>query len=308
MRQIKLISVDMGKNNLNAFDGEKEFSCVSTFIEGVERLDKGYQVLKDGKRYLIGDETIPYDLDLTKEKESHKIMMYFAIHQLVENGDRVKVVTNCPMDVYLNKVARQSFKEFLSKTTNEDKKIQLTVGRFTKSFYLEEVIVMPEGMGIVFNQPELFIRNYVGVIDIGGVTQNFGAFDNLGLVRGKSFTEINGMHYLRTQIKDALKKEGAIIGDIDVKYLMNNPGKYKRTIDKAIDEFFEVIRTSIVARNWGDSIKLVFTGGGSLELNRQIETYFPYSTISEDALFDNCKGNYRVGVLKCQNKQEKQKC
>lgn len=305
---VKIISVDMGKANLCVYDGVKEFTCPSTYAEGVERLESGYQVLLNGKRYLIGDETIGYDYDLTKEKERHKIMMYFGIYQLVDNGNRVKVITNCPMDIYLNKDSRQSFRKYMLEAKNTESKIQISVGRFTKTFYIEDVTVMPEGMGIVFNQPEIFHQSYIGVIDIGGVTRNYGVFDNLSLVRDKSFTEIAGMHFLRIQIKDALKKEGAIVGDIDIKYIMESPGKYKRTVDRVIDEFLEGTKKEITSRNWGETIRIIFTGGGSIALKRQIKEKFPESTISEDALFDNCRGNYQVGVLKCQNKQEKQKC
>ncbi len=294
--KMKIIGADMGKENLKIYDGVNEFTCASTFAEGVDRLDSGYQVLLNGKRYLIGDDTLEYDFDVSKEKEQHRIMMYFGIAQLVNNNDHVAVVTSCPVDVFLNKTLRKSYKEFLL----ENNEVVITVGAITKRFYIDKLLVVCEGAGVAYRNPNAFLKKVVGVIDIGGITTDFLFFKDMNLVREQSFSEAKGMHHLKMAIRDDLKKEGRFITSHEIKYLITSPGDHKHLIERDINRFMDVIRRSLVIRNWSDSMPLIFVGGGSETLNRQISRKFPNSTISSGCLFDNCIGNYQIGVLKWQ--------
>lgn len=297
---MKILGIDMGKDNLKSFDGKKSFTCISTFSEGVDKLDSGFQVLNNGHKYLVGDLTLGYDIDISKEKEQFRTLMYLAIFKLVNHGERVKVVVSCPVDVCLNRQAKRSYKEFLSK----EKKIVLTVDGETKTFFIENLSVVAEGSGILYKNSERYCSEIIGVVDIGGSTTNCILANELNLVRNQSFSEMNGMHYLRAKIRDSLKKTGIIIGENEVKFLMRNPGEYTHLINKEINGYLSQIKKSLLARNWSETMPIIFTGGGSLELYRQIENKFPYSTVSTDALYDNCYGNYRIGVVLWEKSQE----
>ena len=290
---MKIIGIDMGKANLKAFDGVREFACASTFAEGVDKLESGYQVLHNGKKYLIGDTTLNYDLEITKEKTQHRMMMYLAIFNLVSNGEHVGVVTSCPVDIFLNKQSKNSYRRFLQ----EDDKVTLTVGNKTKTFYIDALTVVAEGSGYLFQNPEQCADEMIGLIDIGGSTTNYILANDLNVVRGQSFCEADGMHYLRVKIRDVLKKNGVVVGENEVKYLLKDMGAHKYIINGVINTYLDGIKKHLIARNWSENTKLGFVGGGSLELKRQIEEKFPHSTISSDALFDNCYGNHRIGVL-----------
>lgn len=293
---MKIIGIDMGKENLKVYDGTKEFKCVSTFAQGVDRLDSGYQVLLNGKKYLIGDETLEYDLDISKEKEQHRIMMYFGIAQMVDNNDRIAVVTSCPVDTFLNKDFRKSYRDFLL----EQSEIIITIGTATKRFYIDKLLVVCEGAGVAYRNPNIFLNKVVGVVDIGGITTDFLFFKDMNLAREHSFSEAKGMHHLKMAIRDALKKEGCYLTTHEVKYLVSNPGEHKYLVEKNINSFIENIRRAITVRSWSSSMPLIFVGGGSETLMRQINKKFPNSTISTGCLFDNCIGNYQIGVLKWQ--------
>ncbi len=296
----KIIGIDMGKDNLKAYDGDKTFICSSTFGVNVDRLEAGYQVLLDGKKYLIGDDTLDYDYDVTKEKERHRIMMYLAIAQLTNDGDCVSVVTSCPVDIFLNKNLKNSYKNFLS----ERKEVIITVGIQTKKIFIDKVFVVCEGVGIAYRHPNRFLNQVVGVIDIGGVTKNYLFFNDMNLVRDQSFSEADGMHFLRAKVTDALKKEGHYLTSHEIKPLIRNPKDYKYIVNKEIDKFINGIHKTITRRNWSSVMELIFVGGGSDDLKRQISERFPTSTVSAESLFDNCIGNYQIGVLKWQKSEK----
>ena len=281
-KEVEIFGVDAGKANLVVYNGKDIFTCPSTFAKGVDKLEDGYQVLHKGAKYLIGDKTLPYDLELTKEKERHKILLYFGIAQLVKQNAHCSVVTSCPVDIFSKKALRKSYIDFLTPNT-QDGRVEITVGLTTKVFYIDEITVIPEGVGVVYNQTELFNDELVGLIDIGGATTNCLLFDDTSFIRDKSFTETNGMHYLTMKIRDSLKKEGLIVSDLEVKYYI-----YDYTI----------------ARNWGDKRKILFSGGGSVTLEEKLKLKFRDSTFSTDALYDNCKGNYQFGVMLCRSKEE----
>lgn len=297
---MKILGIDMGKDNLKSFDGKKSFTCISTFAEGVDKLDSGFQIIHNGHKYLVGDLTLGYDIDISKEKEQFRTLMYLAIFKLADHGERVKVVVSCPVDVCLNRQAKRSYKEFLFK----EKKIILTVDGETKTFFIDNLSVIAEGSGILYKHSEQYSNEIVGVVDIGGSTTNCILSNELNVVRNQSFSEMNGMHYLRAKIRDSLKKTGVIIGENEVKFLMRNPGENTYLINKEINSYLSQIKKSLLARNWSENMPIVFTGGGSLELYRQIEAKFPYSTVSSEALYDNCYGNYRIGVILWEKSQE----
>ncbi len=293
---MKIIGADMGKENLKIYDGNKPFTCVSTFAEGVDRLDSGYQVLFNGKKYLIGDDTLEYDFDISKEKEKHRIMMYFGIAQVVNNNDHVAIVTSCPVDIFLNKHLRKSYKDFLM----ENREIIITVGTATKKFYIDKMLVVCEGVGVAYLNPTMFLNKVVGVVDIGGITIDYLFFKDMNLVREQSSSEPEGMHHLRMNIRDELKKGGHYLTTHEVKYLLSSPGTHKFLVDKKINSFISNIKRAQTIRNWSTTMPVIFVGGGSETLKRQIEEKLPNSTISSGCLFDNCIGNYQIGVLKWQ--------
>ena len=53
-----IVGMDLGNSNACCYNGEEKFIFSSTYAEGVDKLDLGYQVLYQGKKFLIGDTTI----------------------------------------------------------------------------------------------------------------------------------------------------------------------------------------------------------------------------------------------------------
>ena len=288
----KIIAVDLGWGNLNGYDGVTDFVCPATFAERVDKLEAGHQLVCDFKKYLIGDPTTAYSRGMKKELLQHQLMMYLATANYVNNGDHVNLVVSCPVDIYLNKVARVSFKKFL----NSKKEVNVNVDGIDKKFFIDKLEVMSEGAGIMYRHPEQFSDKTVGIIDIGAGTINFLYTNDLNIIRDQSFSEVIGIHHLRTNIRDALRKNGIIVNEIEVDELLKN-NQYSDIIAPVIDSYVNKIYKSINDRGWSKHVPIYFTGGGTMLLKDKIVDKFSNSTISETPLIDNVYGNYQIGVL-----------
>ncbi len=288
----KIIAVDLGWGNLNGYDGVTDFVCPATFAERVDKLEAGHQLVCDFKKYLIGDPTTEYSRGMKKELLQHQLMMYLATANYVNNGDHVSLVVSCPVDIYLNKVARVSFKKFL----NSKKEVNVNVDGIDKKFFIDKLEVMSEGAGIMYRHPEQFSDKTVGIIDIGAGTINFLYTNDLNIIRDQSFSEVIGIHHLRTNIRDVLRKNGIIVNEIEVDELLKN-NQYSDIIAPVIDSYVNKIYKSINDRGWSKHVPIYFTGGGTMLLKDKIVDKFSNSTISETPLIDNVYGNYQIGVL-----------
>lgn len=288
----KIIAVDLGWGNLNGYDGVTDFVCPATFAERVDKLEAGHQLVCDFKKYLIGDPTTAYSRGMKKELLQHQLMMYLATANYVNNGDHVSLVVSCPVDIYLNKVARVSFKKFL----NSKKEVNVNVDGIDKKFFIDKLEVMSEGAGIMYRHPEQFSDKTVGIIDIGAGTINFLYTNDLNIIRDQSFSEVIGIHHLRTNIRDVLRKNGIIVNEIEVDELLKN-NQYSDIIVPVIDGYVNKIYKSINDRGWSKHVPIYFTGGGTILLKDKIVDKFSNSTISETPLIDNVYGNYQIGVL-----------
>lgn len=288
----KIIAVDLGWGNLNGYDGVTDFVCPATFAERVDKLEAGHQLVCDFKKYLIGDPTTAYSRGMKKELLQHQLMMYLATANYVNNGDHVNLVVSCPVDIYLNKVARVSFKKFL----NSKKEVNVNVDGIDKKFFIDKLEVMSEGAGIMYRHPEQFSDKTVGIIDIGAGTINFLYTKDLNIIRDQSFSEVIGIHHLRTNIRDVLRKNGIIVNEIEVDELLKN-NQYSDIIAPVIDSYVNKIYKSINDRGWSKHVPIYFTGGGTMLLKDKIVDKFSNSTISETPLIDNVYGNYQIGVL-----------
>ncbi len=228
----KIIAADLGWGNLNGYDGVTDFVCPATFAERVDKLEAGHQLVCDFKKYLIGDPTTAYSRGMKKELLQHQLMMYLATSNYVDNGDHVDLVVSCPVDIYLNKVARVSFKKFL----HSKKEVNINVDGVDKKFFIDKLEVMSEGAGIMYRHPEQFSDKTVGIIDIGAGTINFLYTNDLNIIRDQSFSEVIGIHHLRTNIRDVLRKNGIIVNEIEVDELLKN-NQYSDIIAPVIDSY-----------------------------------------------------------------------
>jgi plasmid segregation protein ParM len=165
-------------------------------------------------------------------------------------------------------------------------------------FRINQIYVLPEGIGPVYSNINEFRHKRSLIIDIGSLNVNYQEFTNLIPSFQQMITADLGINLLRSRIADMLSsKYGTTISDNDVerlfrdKYLFLNGEKQedsKEIIDGLIanhvKEIFNHARSRKISFN---NIEVHFVGGGALLLRDFILKEYPTAIIHTDAQFAN---------------------
>ncbi|WCK57027.1 ParM/StbA family protein (plasmid) [Aneurinibacillus sp. Ricciae_BoGa-3] len=296
------VVVDSGKFATKAVgrvDGEKKTLYFETKMDKTEEstttADNCYVVRFDGQSHIIGRIASRNDFETTKAKELHKLSIYTAIHQLIDDNDNVDLVVGCPISVYTEMEMRKEYLEFIK----GDGTIQLTVNGVTKTFKIVKINAFPESSGYVFKHMDEFLGNMIAVVDIGGLNTNCCQYEGLDMLPGTDFTYNLGANVLRTELKKTLnKKFGVNLSDKQVELaikdreIKKDPERSKKLINQFLMEHVEKLMESMKENQWDvENLDFVFLGGGSLLLADEIKAIFGDEVIiSENAVWDNAEG------------------
>ncbi len=309
---VRNISADVGKYNTKI--------CVKrTGAEGIQRVcirtkvdetnannniflgNTSLKVNFEGKEYLVGEaaETVSYET--SKALNIHRVALYSAIASgnLIDNGDVVNLTIGAPMSMYLNHKICKEFKNYIAPV---DTIITITVNGVTKSFTFGKVIVLPESSGILFSDVKRFMGKTVAVVDIGGLNANCSIFRNLSPVLSAVFTCNAGSNVMQEELQKRLNVELSV--QIP-NYMMDQillDGYIKKDLEKSAQIIHDYklehvckLKNECVAKGWDfDTINnLIFCGGTSLGLKKEILEVFPYTDESNfvpNAEFANAEG------------------
>lgn len=305
---MKLISGDAGKFNTKAMSkdetGIKRFS-IRTKIEEANKCDELFTgnthiVEYEGKRYVLGEGANINDFDVTKKKINHKLALYTAVANLLDGKyDEVRLVTGCPLTVFLNPELREEYKNYLL----ENKVIDITIDRERKRFCINDVLILPESIGYPYQDHTRYLNGLVGVVDIGGLNTNGAIYERLKPLKCSVFTVNEGGNILQNKIKKTLNTNlGLNYQDYEIPYLIddNNTDKnIKEIINELVIQQVDRIVDECKKNNWNvGGLQIVFTGGGSLLLQKQICERVPKAEISPNAIWDNVTGFYKIAEVK----------
>ena len=305
----RVIAVDTGKYMTKAAmrraDGTDKVLDFRTKMDSAEVMmgqmgaDGVHFVEYDGKSYIIGKSANSNDLkETTKAALIHRIAAYTAIALLTDNGDQVQVVIGCPISEYMFKEKMIAYRDFMFPGVG---RIDIRVDGVNKQFTVKKVQVLPEGMGIVFLHPEKYGHDIFGMIDIGGLNCNCVMFqDNLPMVDSMFTNDLGGGSLYR----EVRKRLGSIVDgnlqydvlekDILRGYDIADKEKSREIISDCKREQVKKILASCQEAGWPvRSIPMVFTGGTSLLLKKEIEDIVPNvmtDDITEDIRYVNVKG------------------
>ncbi len=257
-----------------------------------------FVVVSNGKRVLLGKKAETVDYDTTKQKELHRIAIYTAIGQLVENGDQVRLAVGCPMNLFTDVSQREEFANFIA----ENKDVSILVNNNPFSFSIESITILPESAGTIFKNWDAYKDKLVGVIDIGGLNINACVYDRGDYLDSTVFTINKGANILMNELKGKLNKEfGCNLQDFQMEHIIKDgfikkdPEKSKEFISKFLRNYVESIIKIAIQNNWDvDNMDLVFVGGGSLVLSKEIKQVMPDVEISKNAVWDNAEGFLEV--------------
>lgn len=292
-----ILGIDVGYSNTKVFSKGGTDIFLSTVEEGTNEVNKkAIKVEFEEKEYTIAEKTGKFSVDLNKIKdETFKLCLYTAIaRQMKDTVADIELVTGLPAEYF--KEQKQELIDSL-----EGKTINIVLNNKPKRFTITKCIVFPQSAGLFILNPKDFENNDNIVIDIGGVTVDVSAFNDMVLT--KSGTYELGMLKLYDKLiqdikshysvsYDLLNAEKIIISKkiikdgkgIDVTELVNRVLKnHADTIIMNVKNGFKQYDTS--NRN--------FVGGGAYRLRN----YLPID-VKEDNIYTNAKAFYKIGVDK----------
>lgn len=252
-----------------------------------------YQVALENKTYLVGDGAENYNIELDKTNNIlHKITTYTMLGLSTEREtESFNIVVTYPLNLY-NAENKLSFSQFL-KTKNH---IPIVINGVQKYIHINECIVFPQTLPVVYLNAQYYKNRIIAVIDIGGYTAQGCIIENLNLIQSSRFSEPLGCFILYNNIKKELNKEFNInIRDYEIPHVIKtgikiNPEKSLKIINEILYSHCLEIKKVLRMNNWNiENLNFLFTGGGSLLLeNFLIKMFGGY--LSADPVMDNVKG------------------
>ncbi|UZT06177.1 ParM/StbA family protein [Clostridium sp. LQ25] len=315
-----LIAVDAGKDTTKyVYKNELGILQKGSFRTKVKVTDnfgadiegKTFKIEFEGKSYLVGDMVSENKLnyDLSKTSIEHKLCVYVAITNIIKKTgiNNISVAIGAPLNVYKNSILKEEYSKYIKGTGQVNIKIN---GEEIK-FYINDVLVLPESIGPIYQDLNEYRNSRAVIIDIGGLNTNICRFNNLVPDVSKMIVANKGGNILKSKIADALsEKYGIIIYKEDIDSILKDKVLYiqgkqqedsKNTIKKLMIEHLEDI-INFCKQNELDILnvngKIVFSGGGSLLLKEIIQEKYSYAKIATDAQFSNVQAFYKVLSIK----------
>jgi len=321
LKNSTVITVDPGKyatKSVTGKDGNGKRVCFRTktfkLREGVDLDIQGnsFKIGYDGETYILGDQGEEVNYSVNKATINHKLATYTAITQLLDNNNSVKLVLGCPTSIYKNKEMREEYKNYILNGGLVD----ITVNNKNYRFDIENILILPEGYGIVFLEPEIFKNNRVAVVDLGGLNCNFAVYDNLIPEISSMFTSNLGSNELETTLINELNiKYGMSFTSSDIQHIIKQGGvKVKGEIDREstriintiLEQYMVKLIQEVKKNNFNlELMDVVFTGGTSLFLEKKIKEYLPHAIIPKNPQWANVIGFHKFGRLKYEREQNK---
>lgn len=283
---MKKITIDLGNANYKVLLEGKRIIDSSN----VQEVSKGtYGVfMVDEKHYLFG-EVAKAKRNTNKICTTKRALMGRALYPLVEDKEKIEVVTLLPLSLYVNQENKSKYSELLK-------------GKYTitnpngakKTFTITTVEVRAESFSSLATEPFL-LKEPIYLIDLGGVDVS-GCFVNKTPDIGKSFTQEKGMNIFYGELGKVLtSKLLETYLDKDAELVFNKYDNLSEDLKSIIDDFAksfikENIYTPLKEIGYRELIhKIVFTGGGSKALERYL-LKDSNATVLQNALWSNVEG------------------
>lgn len=308
-----VIAVDSGKFATKAIkkckDGTMKKVLFRTKMDETDEkytADKDSYVIEyDGKRYLVGQTAETVDFEKNKAKLIHKLCTYAAISSLMEDEDKdakIVLAIGCPLSIFMNVEERNSYQNYFMPL---DGSVNLKVNGTDRSFMLRNVVVCPESSGVIYRSPKDYKNQLIGIIDIGGLNTNCCVYDCLNPIKSTSFTTNQGANVLMNEVKqllnskfvDANIQDWQMINVLKDGYIKSNKQESRVLISDYLSKHINKVLEECAKKGWDlKNIDLMFVGGGSLMLEKEIKKSIPDAIVSGTAQTDNVEGFMMMGA------------
>lgn len=321
-----LVSVDTGKFACKSYAViggiEKRNIFESKVLKGndaeaMEAQGKSFRIeFEDEKEgsvnWIFGDVGAEYNLDDSKDKLEHKMSLYIAIANMINeyrtiNGYKpeiIDLVIGCPMNNYKDASEREKYIKYM---INGNGHVEFNMNGDEYKFEIDAntVFAMPEAVGVTVTHAYLFKSNRRAVIDLGGKTMNFCIIGPKLIPEIKTMMSRNiGSHDFVTDVHNELSKTISNLTREEVEFAIEKEElKGHQSASETIRKMKEnrVLKVFNEIKQAGHEIARldpVFVGGTSLKLQKQIRKLMPDAIIVDDCQFTNAIGNYKVAARK----------
>lgn len=283
---MRKITIDLGNANYKALVEGKRILDSSNVQEVAEGTFGAFEI--DNKHYLFG-EVAKSKRNTNKICPTKRALMGRALFPLVEDKEKIKIVTLLPLSLYVNQENKSKYSELL-----KGKYTVTNPNGVKKSFTVSSVEVRAESFSSLATEPAL-LKEPIYLIDLGGVDVS-GCFVHRTPDIGKSFTQEKGMNIFHSELGKVLtSKLLETYSDKDAELVFNKYDNLSEDLKSIIDDFAKTfIRENIYVPlkeiGYRELIhKLVFTGGGSKALERYLVEDNNVSVL-KNALWSNVEG------------------
>ncbi len=253
------------------------------------------QESEDGSKTLILND-ISYEIgvgsrDISDKQLSlvHNVCTQYSILKYA-NKTKIDVVVALPFNLYLNREYREYYRDKVLKVR------RAIVDGVEKEILVRGCTVFAEGAAAYLPYKASLKNEVVGILDIGGNTINCMIYDRGNLLKDTISTLDLGMIKLERKIIDTLNiRTGWNVQEYEVKEIIER-GEYKTVVDECISKHIRDIKQRLLEKKWNiDRITLFATGGGSQQIQEQLEKEFKNIIVSSNGLWDNLEGMSIVG-------------
>ncbi|MGG0936968.1 ParM/StbA family protein [Brevibacillus centrosporus] len=325
MNQKFIIAVDSGKFATKAQMRDKDSLLRVKFRTKVQKISTGlgqeiftsgntYRVEYNGKQYLLGDmvseEKSSYHL--SKNSQEHIISIYVAICQLLSKSTHpigfasVHLACNVPINIYKSEEQKLAYQDAIR---NNGQPISISVNGKAFTFRIQEIVLLPEALGPLFERTAEYRTKRATIFDIGGLNTSILEANQLIPQFDQMTSSNHGINMLRSKIADFFSsKYGMTITENDAEQILRDKclilnGKKQEESSEIIETMFSEhvrsIMNFVFSRNMTfTNSMLVFIGGGSLLLSDHIQQQFPSAMICEDPVFGNVRSYLKIGEAK----------
>lgn len=293
-----IVSVDSGKENTKYLSGgylglfKTRLSIDEEIIKGID--NNTYNIVINNTLYKVGDTGAENSYEVSKDIEIHRVSILTALSivQPKPYRDSIKLVTGTPINLFFTEERDSIKRQLIGKHS-------VIFNGEIRDINIDKVLVVPESMGVIYNNYSLYKDKLVKVVDIGGLNSNGCIYKNGVPVRESLFTLNSGINILINKVKNELNRGGYNYQLYEVEYLLKSGtgNSYEmECINSTVYSHLIELQQMMRANNWNiDTGDLVFTGGGSTLLINYLSKIFKNSIVSREGLNDNVKGFYKIG-------------
>lgn len=309
-----IIAVDSGKYATKGKSKNKEVIFRTKITQLQNNIDvlldiNSYKVFFNKQKYIVGEQGEAVDYVISKKTFNHKLAIYTAIALLLEETketQKVELVLGCPTSIYRNEELREEYKKYI---LNKSEIINIRVNNKEYTFYIDNILMLPEASGIIYTDVENFKEKRVAVIDIGGLNLNFTIYNNLIPEINTMFTANLGGNKVKTEItKELNSKYNLILNDRDLQQILKDKvvkiqGKEDKESTILINDILKQYTNNILQEIKKNNINLELMnvtaiGGGTLLIKDILKQHIQQIKIPTNAQMANVRGFFKLGVLK----------